>query len=137
MRRQAAFTFFIDPGRRVYVRRVNIAGNELWAQLVHEAVLGTSAPAAPVGSAAGEAPSAASPEAGWGPSAAEVIVVAGGPDGTYQGAIAAAVGKDRASVANFQRLLRLPTEVQAEVAAGTLSMGKVLKLPSSAVPSAR
>lgn len=24
---QAAFTFFIDPGRRVYVRRINIAGN--------------------------------------------------------------------------------------------------------------
>jgi outer membrane protein insertion porin family len=26
-KRQAAFTFLIDPGRRVYVRRVNIAGN--------------------------------------------------------------------------------------------------------------
>src|SRR5215211_7843066 len=26
-KRQAAFTFFIDPGRRVYVRRMNIAGN--------------------------------------------------------------------------------------------------------------
>ena len=26
-KRQAAFTFFIDPGRRVYVRRINIAGN--------------------------------------------------------------------------------------------------------------
>ena len=25
--RRAAFTFFIDPGRRVYVRRINIAGN--------------------------------------------------------------------------------------------------------------
>jgi len=37
--------------------------------------------------------------------------------------IASAVGKDRASIANFQRLLRLPAEVQAEVAAGTLSMG--------------
>ena len=37
--------------------------------------------------------------------------------------IAAAIGKDRASVANFQRLLRLPAEVQGEVAAGTLSMG--------------
>ena len=24
---QAAFTFFIDPGRRVYVRRINVAGN--------------------------------------------------------------------------------------------------------------
>ncbi len=26
-KRQASFTFFIDPGRRVYVRRINIAGN--------------------------------------------------------------------------------------------------------------
>ena len=26
-KRQAAFTFFVDPGRRVYVRRVNVAGN--------------------------------------------------------------------------------------------------------------
>ena len=26
-KREAAFTFFIDPGRRVYVRRINIAGN--------------------------------------------------------------------------------------------------------------
>lgn len=47
-----------------------------------------------------------------------------------QEAIAAAVGKDRASVANFQRLLRLPTEVQAEVAAGTLSMGHARALLS-------
>lgn len=37
--------------------------------------------------------------------------------------IAAAVGKDRASVANFLRLLKLPDEVRADVAAGTLSMG--------------
>jgi ParB family chromosome partitioning protein len=37
--------------------------------------------------------------------------------------IASAVGKDRASVANFLRLLRLPAEVQADVATGTLSMG--------------
>lgn len=26
-KREAAFTFFIDPGRRVYVRRINVAGN--------------------------------------------------------------------------------------------------------------
>lgn len=26
--RQASFTFFIDPGRRVYIRRINISGNE-------------------------------------------------------------------------------------------------------------
>ena len=37
--------------------------------------------------------------------------------------IATAVGKDRASVANFLRLLKLPDEIRADVAAGTLSMG--------------
>ena len=37
--------------------------------------------------------------------------------------IATAVGKDRASVANFIRLLKLPAEVRAEVASGALSMG--------------
>jgi ParB family chromosome partitioning protein len=37
--------------------------------------------------------------------------------------IAAAVGKDRASVANYLRLLRLPEEVRAELASGRLSMG--------------
>jgi ParB family chromosome partitioning protein len=37
--------------------------------------------------------------------------------------IASAVGKDRASVANFLRLLKLPDEVRNEVAAGRLSMG--------------
>jgi ParB family chromosome partitioning protein len=37
--------------------------------------------------------------------------------------IAAAVGKDRSSVANYLRLLKLPPEVRAEVAAGRLSMG--------------
>lgn len=26
-KRQVAFTFFVDPGRRVYVRRINVAGN--------------------------------------------------------------------------------------------------------------
>ena len=40
-----------------------------------------------------------------------------------QDQIADAVGKDRASVANTLRLLKLPDEVRAEVAAGTLSMG--------------
>jgi ParB family chromosome partitioning protein len=43
--------------------------------------------------------------------------------GLTQEEIASAVGKDRASIANFQRLLRLPAEVQADVASGTLSMG--------------
>jgi ParB family chromosome partitioning protein len=37
--------------------------------------------------------------------------------------IAVAVGKDRATVANFMRLLKLPEDVRSEVAAGTLSMG--------------
>ncbi|MEO5740024.1 MAG: ParB/RepB/Spo0J family partition protein [Vicinamibacterales bacterium] len=37
--------------------------------------------------------------------------------------IASAVGKDRSSVANHMRLLKLPQEVRAEVAAGRLSMG--------------
>ena len=40
-----------------------------------------------------------------------------------QDQIAAAVGKDRSSVANFMRLLRLPEEVRAELASGALSMG--------------
>jgi ParB family chromosome partitioning protein len=37
--------------------------------------------------------------------------------------IAAAVGKDRATVANFLRLLKLPEEIRTEVATGRLSMG--------------
>ena len=40
-----------------------------------------------------------------------------------QEGIADAVGKDRSSVANYLRLLKLPDDVQADVAAGTLSMG--------------
>jgi ParB family chromosome partitioning protein len=37
--------------------------------------------------------------------------------------IAESVGKDRSSVANYLRLLRLPTEIRDHVGAGTLSMG--------------
>jgi ParB family chromosome partitioning protein len=37
--------------------------------------------------------------------------------------IADAVGKDRSSIANYVRLLRLPQEVRATLAAGKLSMG--------------
>ena len=37
--------------------------------------------------------------------------------------IATQVGKDRATVANYLRLLKLPEEVRGDVAAGTLSMG--------------
>jgi len=44
--------------------------------------------------------------------------------------IATAVGKDRASVANYVRLLRLPDEVRAEVGSGRLSMGHARALLS-------
>jgi ParB family transcriptional regulator, chromosome partitioning protein len=40
-----------------------------------------------------------------------------------QEALAEAIGKDRASIANHLRLLRLPPEVQRLVSSGTLSMG--------------
>jgi len=40
-----------------------------------------------------------------------------------QDAIAVAVGKDRSTIANMVRLLKLPAEVQQEVAGGRLSMG--------------
>lgn len=52
-----------------------------------------------------------------------------------QDQIAAAVGKDRSSVANFIRLLKLPEEVRAELSAGRLSMGHaraLLALPDAA-----
>jgi ParB family transcriptional regulator, chromosome partitioning protein len=44
--------------------------------------------------------------------------------------IAAAVGKDRASVANYVRLLKLPEEIRADVASGRLSMGHARALLS-------
>ena len=37
--------------------------------------------------------------------------------------IAAAVGKDRSSVANYLRLLKLPDEVRGDLASGAISMG--------------
>jgi ParB family chromosome partitioning protein len=43
--------------------------------------------------------------------------------GLTQDQIAAAVGKDRTSVANHLRLLRLPDDVRGNVASGALSMG--------------
>ena len=46
--------------------------------------------------------------------------------------IASAVGKDRASVANFLRLLKLPEEIRTEVATGRLSMGHARALLSLA-----
>lgn len=47
----------------------------------------------------------------------------GEESGLTQEQIAAAVGKDRATVANHLRLLRLPDVVRGRVAAGELSMG--------------
>ena len=49
--------------------------------------------------------------------------------------IASAVGKDRSSVANYLRLLKLPDEVRADLASGALSMGHaraLLALPDAA-----
>lgn len=43
--------------------------------------------------------------------------------GLTQDQIATAVGKDRSSVANFLRLLKLPEEVRNDLAGGALSMG--------------
>ena len=40
-----------------------------------------------------------------------------------QETIAAAVGKDRATISNYMRLLRLPIEVRNELASGALTMG--------------
>ena len=52
-----------------------------------------------------------------------------------QDQIAAAVGKDRSSVANFMRLLKLPEEVRGDLATGALSTGHaraLLALPDAA-----
>jgi ParB family chromosome partitioning protein len=43
--------------------------------------------------------------------------------GLSQEAIATAVGKDRATVANYLRLLRLPIEVRQQLSSGALDMG--------------
>jgi ParB family chromosome partitioning protein len=54
--------------------------------------------------------------------------------GLTQDQIAAAVGRDRSSVANFMRLLKLPDEVRADLASGALSMGHaraLLSLPDA------
>jgi ParB family chromosome partitioning protein len=52
-----------------------------------------------------------------------------------QDAIADAVGKDRSSVANYVRLLKLPQEVRGNIGSGALSMGHaraILGLPEEA-----
>jgi ParB family chromosome partitioning protein len=51
--------------------------------------------------------------------------------------IAAAVGKDRSSVANYVRLLKLADEVRAELAAGTLTMGHARALLALTDPAAQ
>jgi ParB family chromosome partitioning protein len=51
--------------------------------------------------------------------------------------IAAAVGKDRSSVANFIRLLKLPEEIRASVVSGALSMGHARALLGLADPAAQ
>ena len=43
--------------------------------------------------------------------------------GLTQEQMAQRTGKDRASISNFMRLLRLPTAVQVEISAGNLTMG--------------
>jgi ParB family chromosome partitioning protein len=48
--------------------------------------------------------------------------------------IAAAVGKDRASVANYMRLLKLDDEVRSQVAAGQLTMGHARALLGLSAP---
>jgi ParB family chromosome partitioning protein len=55
--------------------------------------------------------------------------------GLTQEQVAAAVGKDRSSVANYMRLLKLPEEVREELAGGTISVGHaraLLALPDPA-----
>ena len=54
-----------------------------------------------------------------------------------QAQVAAAVGKDRATVANYVRLLALPPEVLADVAAGVLAMGHARALLGLSEPSAQ
>ena len=54
--------------------------------------------------------------------------------GLTQDQIAAAVGKDRTSVTNYLRLLRLPQDIRGDLASGALSMGHaraLLALPDA------
>ncbi len=51
--------------------------------------------------------------------------------------VAAAVGKDRATVANYVRLLVLPPDVRADVATGVLAMGHARALLGLREPSAQ
>jgi len=51
--------------------------------------------------------------------------------------IATAVGKDRSSIANYLRLLKLPEEVLADLASGALSMGHARALLALVDPAAQ
>jgi len=55
--------------------------------------------------------------------AAQAYKRLGDESGLTQEQIASAVGKDRATVANMLRLLKLPDDVRGQVATGALSMG--------------
>lgn len=57
--------------------------------------------------------------------------------GLTQDQVAAAVGKDRTSVANYLRLLRLPEEIRGDVASGALSMGHARTLLGLPQPAAQ
>ena len=55
--------------------------------------------------------------------------------GSFEAQIADAVGKDRSSIANYVRLLKLPQEIRSGVGSGALSMGHaraLLALPDEA-----
>jgi ParB family chromosome partitioning protein len=54
-----------------------------------------------------------------------------------QEAIAVAVGKDRATVANYMRLLKLPAEIRNDLASGALSMGHARALVTLADETAQ
>jgi ParB family transcriptional regulator, chromosome partitioning protein len=54
-----------------------------------------------------------------------------------QDQIAAAVGKDRSSIANFMRLLKLPEEVRGDLASGALSTGHARALLALNDPTAQ
>jgi ParB family transcriptional regulator, chromosome partitioning protein len=57
--------------------------------------------------------------------------------GLSQDAVAAQVGKDRATVANYMRLLRLPAEVRNALSEGALTMGHARALLSLTSDSAQ
>ncbi len=60
-----------------------------------------------------------------------------GDYGLTQEEVAAAVGKDRATVANYVRLLGLPSELRADLASGALAMGHARALLGLSDPAAQ